>query len=99
MLAIFCLVSLKLFKIKISSVKPDIVFGVIDNGILALMAVIGGRSRRSVMGGVVGNATTDGIAGCLRVIGPRYLFLQTKEQFSVLRWVKWQGVFWGLDRY
>jgi hypothetical protein len=61
-----CLASLKLFKIKISSVMPDVIFGVIDNGILALMAVIGGEIAGvsgAVIGGVVGNAITDGIAG------------------------------------
>jgi len=65
-LAGVCLLSLKLFNIKISSVKPDIIFGVIDNGILALMAVIGGEVAGvagAVIGGVVGNAITDGIAG------------------------------------
>lgn len=65
-LAFVCLASLTLFKIKISSVMPDIIFGVIDNGILALMAVIGGEIAGvagAVIGGVVGNAITDGIAG------------------------------------
>lgn len=45
---------------------PDVIFGVIDNGILALMAVIGGEIAGvagAVIGGVVGNAITDGIAG------------------------------------
>ncbi len=45
---------------------PDVVFGIIDNGILALMAVIGGEIAGvagAVIGGVVGNAITDGIAG------------------------------------
>ena len=66
LLAILCLASLKLFKIKISSVMPDVIFGIIDNGILALMAVIGGEIAGvagAVIGGVVGNAITDGIAG------------------------------------
>lgn len=65
-LTFICLASLKLFKIKISSVMPDVVFGIIDNGILALMAVIGGEIAGvagAVIGGVVGNAITDGIAG------------------------------------
>ena len=65
-LTFVCLASLKLFKIKISSVMPDVIFGVIDNGILALMAVIGGEIAGvagAVIGGVVGNAITDGIAG------------------------------------
>ena len=66
LLTVLCLVSLRLFKIKISSVTPDVVFGVIDNGILALMSVIGGEIAGvagAVIGGVVGNAITDGIAG------------------------------------
>jgi len=66
LLTVLCLVSLRLFKIKISSVAPDVVFGVIDNGILALMSVIGGEIAGvagAVIGGVVGNAITDGIAG------------------------------------
>lgn len=65
-LTILCLASLKLFKIKISSIIPDIIFGIIDNGILAFMAVIGGEIAGvagAVIGGVVGNAITDGIAG------------------------------------
>lgn len=65
-LTFLCIASLKLFKIKISSVMPDVIFGVIDNGILALMAVIGGEVAGvagAVIGGVVGNAITDGIAG------------------------------------
>jgi hypothetical protein len=65
-LGFLCLASLRLFKIRVSSVGPDIVFGVIDNGILAVMAVFGGRLAGTVgaiIGGVVGNAITDGIAG------------------------------------
>ena len=41
-------------------------FGLIDNGILAVMAVIGGEIAGvagAIIGGVVGNAITDGIAG------------------------------------
>lgn len=66
LLAILCFLSLKIFKIKIASVMPDVIFGIIDNGILALMAVIGGEIAGvagAVIGGVVGNAITDGIAG------------------------------------
>jgi len=65
-LSILCLLSLVPFKIKIRSVKPDIVFGMIDNGILAVMAVAGAEIAGvagAVIGGVVGNAVTDGIAG------------------------------------
>jgi len=65
-LAALCLLSLIPFKITIRSVKPDIVFGMIDNGILAIMAVLGAEIAGvagAVIGGVVGNAITDGIAG------------------------------------
>ena len=65
-LGLICLGSLKLFQVKISSTGPDIIFGVIDNGILAIMAVIGGYVAGvagAIIGGVVGNAITDGIAG------------------------------------
>ena len=65
-LGLLCLVSLKLFKILIKSIWPDIVFGIIDNGILAILAIIGGEIAGvagAIVGGVVGNAITDGIAG------------------------------------
>ena len=66
LLGILCLVTLIPFKVKISSVWADIVFGAIDNGILAVMAIFGGEIggvMGAVIGGVVGNAVTDGIAG------------------------------------
>lgn len=66
LLGFLCLLSLKFFRIKIRSVNPDIIFGVIDNGILAVMAVYGGEIAGvagAIIGGVVGNAITDGIAG------------------------------------
>ena len=65
-LGLFCLWSLTFFKIVIKSVWPDIVFGLIDNGILAIFAVIGGNIAGvtgAIIGGAVGNAVTDGIAG------------------------------------
>lgn len=65
-LGLLCLASLTLFNILIKNVWPDIVFGLIDNGILAIFAVIGGEIAGvagAIIGGVVGNAITDGIAG------------------------------------
>ena len=65
-LGLLCLVSLQFFKILIKNVWPDIIFGLIDNGILAILAVIGGSIAGvagAIIGGVVGNAITDGIAG------------------------------------
>lgn len=66
LLALLCLVSLIPFKVDMRSVLPDILFGLIDNGILAVLALFGGHFAGvagAVIGGVVGNAITDGIAG------------------------------------
>lgn len=65
-LGLLCLASLKLFSVRIRSVQPDIVFGVIDNGILAIFALFGAEIAGvagAIIGGAVGNAVTDGIAG------------------------------------
>lgn len=66
LLGVLCLATLIPFRIKFRSVLADIVFGLIDNGILAVMAIFGGEIGGvigAVIGGVVGNAVTDGIAG------------------------------------
>lgn len=65
-LALLCVVSLIPFKIKLRSIQPDIFFGLVDNGILAVMAIFGGHFAGvtgAILGGIVGNAITDGIAG------------------------------------
>lgn len=65
-LGLLCFGTLKLFKIVIRSVWPDIAFGLIDNGTLAIFTVVGGEIAGvagAVIGGAVGNAITDGIAG------------------------------------
>lgn len=65
-LGLLCLTSLMLFSVRIRSVHPDIVFGIIDNGILAALALFGGEIAGvagAIIGGAVGNAVTDGIAG------------------------------------
>ncbi len=75
-LAGLCLVSLRLFNVKISTIKPDIIFGLIDNGILAIMSVFGGKIAGvagAVIGGVVGNSITDGIAGIFEGYWAEYL--------------------------
>lgn len=67
-LALLCLVSLIPFKVDLKSVLPDILFGLIDNGILAILAIFGGHFAGvvgAIIGGVVGNAITDGLAGIL----------------------------------
>lgn len=66
LLGILCLASLWLFSVRIRSVQPDIIFGVIDNGILAIFALFGAEIAGvagAIIGGAVGNAVTDGIAG------------------------------------
>ena len=65
-LGLLCLAFLSLFNILIKNVWPDIVFGLIDNGVLAVLAVIGAEIAGvagAIIGGVVGNSITDGIAG------------------------------------
>lgn len=65
-LALLCIVSLIPFKVDLKSILPDIFFGLIDNGILAILAIFGGHFAGvagAIIGGVVGNAITDGIAG------------------------------------
>lgn len=65
-LALLCIVSLIPFKINLKSILPDIFFGLIDNGVLAIFAIFGAHFAGvagAIIGGVVGNAITDGIAG------------------------------------
>ena len=57
---------LKFFKIKISSVYPDMIFGAIDNGILIFAAVLGGvyaGIAGAIIGGAAGNTITDALGG------------------------------------
>lgn len=66
LLGIITILPLELFNFSIKSLWPDIIFGVIDNGILAIFTVIGADFAGvlgAIIGGVVGNSITDGIAG------------------------------------
>lgn len=89
LLAALCLLSLIPFKIKIKSVQPDILFGIIDNGILAILAIFGGHFggvAGAILGGVVGNAITDGIAGILEGYSAEKLRLQlVPEERTMLK--------------
>lgn len=54
------------FNIPFKSLWPDIFFGLLDNGILAVFIILGADIfglLGAVVGGVVGNAVTDGFAG------------------------------------
>lgn len=88
-LSLLCLVSLVPFGIKIKSVQPDIVFGIIDNGILAIMAIFGGYFAGvagAIMGGVIGNAITDGIAGIFEGYSAEKLRIQlVPEERTMLK--------------
>lgn len=88
-LAILCVLSLLPFKIKLRSIQPDIVFGLIDNGILAILAIFGGHFAGvtgAILGGVVGNAITDGIAGIFEGYSAEKLRLQlVSEERTMLK--------------
>ena len=65
-LGILGIFALKILKIKLKSVYPDVVFGVIDNGVLVFAAIIGASYAGiagAIIGGAAGNAITDGIGG------------------------------------
>ena len=84
-----CLLSLLPFKISLKSTLPDIYFGLIDNGILAIMAIFGGHLggvTGAILGGVVGNAITDGIAGIFEGYSAEKLRLQlVPEERTMLK--------------
>ena len=89
LLAVICLLSLLPFKISLKSVQPDILFGVIDNGILAIMAIFGGHFggvAGAILGGVVGNSITDGIAGVIEGYSAEKLRLRlVSEERTMLK--------------
>lgn len=99
LLAGVCIVSLIPFKISLRSIQPDIFFGVIDNGILAIMAILGGHFAGitgAILGGVVGNAITDGIAGIFEgYTAERLRLLFVPEERTMLKSAvgKWPAVF------
>ena len=55
-----------IFKISLKKILPDIIFGLIDNILLIIPAIIGAElfgAAGAIAGAVVGNAVSDGIAG------------------------------------
>lgn len=65
-LGVINLIFFILYKVKIKSAYPDMIFGAIDNGVLVFAAVLGGSFAGvtgAIIGGVAGNTVTDGIGG------------------------------------
>ena len=59
-------VAVKFYGIKVEAMYPDIVFGIIDNGILIFATILGGSVagiNGAVLGGAAGNTLTDGVGG------------------------------------
>ena len=60
------LATLRIFGVKTNTLWPDIVFGAVDNGVLAIGAIIG-ADFAGVLGAIIGscaaNTVTDGLAG------------------------------------
>jgi len=57
---------LRIFKIELKSTYPDILFGMIDNGVLVFAAIAGSLLAGipgAILGGIVGNTITDGVGG------------------------------------
>jgi hypothetical protein len=79
---------LRVFGISVRMVWPDIVFGVIDNGILVIAAIIGADFAGilgAVIGGSAANAITDGFAGVFEGWTAQYLRKhKIKEKRTVL---------------
>ncbi len=66
LLGIVTLLPITFFHISLHSLWPDLVFGLIDNGVLVILALVGAHFAGvfgAIAGGVVGNALTDGLAG------------------------------------
>lgn len=66
LLGIISILPLFLFKVPIRILKAEILFGLIDNGVLAIFALSGAELfgiLGAIVGGLVGNAITDGFAG------------------------------------
>ena len=65
-LGVIILIPLYVWKIPLSILKSEIWFGMIDNGVLAIFALSGAELfgvLGAIVGSLVGNAITDGLAG------------------------------------
>jgi hypothetical protein len=76
LLGLLHILVLRMFGIKANLVWPDIVFGIIDNGILVIAAIIGADFAGilgAVIGGSAANSITDGFAGIFEGWTAQYL--------------------------
>lgn len=67
-IAVFSIFIMKVTGVDKKSVYPDIMFGIIDNGILIFTTVLGGQLAGvtgAVLGGAAGNTITDGAGGLI----------------------------------
>ncbi|NCN87129.1 hypothetical protein GW932_04810 [archaeon] len=58
----------KIGGVEIKSIYADVVFGIIDNGVLIFTAILGGKFAGvagAVLGGAAGNTITDGVGGLI----------------------------------
>ena len=65
-LSIQPIIAAKLCRLNLTRMIPDVVFGAMDTGLLVIPAIAGGKFfgvLGAIMGTVVGDAITDGIAG------------------------------------
>jgi len=70
-----------IFRINLRKIIPDIIFGLIDNILLIIPAIIGAElfgAAGALAGAVVGNAVSDGIAGIF--------------EGSISEWLKIKGI-------
>ena len=70
------LLVLKMFGVSVKSLWPDMIFGIIDNGVLVIGAIIGADFAGvlgAIIGGAVGNAITDGYGGIFEGWTAEYL--------------------------
>lgn len=66
LLGLINLIFLKIYKIEIKTIHPDLAFGFIDNGVLVFSAILGGSIAGvpgAILGGAAGNTLTDGVGG------------------------------------
>lgn len=66
LMSLIPLFSALLVKLELKRLIPDIIFGAIDTGFLTIPAIVGGKLfgvLGAIVGGVAGDAVTDGIAG------------------------------------